>query len=121
MNPVAARHRNESLRRLGDTPLDVLVLGGGIVGSGIARDAAMRGLREASVEKRIVSEIDLTWRRRSSRLPFGVRPSGRPKPDCFFSGRTKVRTPNSAVRVFARVRDNLGTAAVQRRFFDRRK
>ncbi|MGI9428563.1 MAG: FAD-dependent oxidoreductase, partial [Bythopirellula sp.] len=32
-------------------PLDLLVIGGGIVGSGIARDAAMRGLRTALVEK----------------------------------------------------------------------
>ena len=32
-------------------PLDVLVIGGGIVGSGIARDAAMRGLRVGLVEQ----------------------------------------------------------------------
>jgi glycerol-3-phosphate dehydrogenase len=31
--------------------LDVLVIGGGIVGSGIARDAAMRGLRVGLVEQ----------------------------------------------------------------------
>src|SRR2546427_5764072 len=30
---------------------DVLVIGGGIVGAGIARDAAMRGMRVALVEK----------------------------------------------------------------------
>ena len=32
-------------------PLDVLVVGGGIVGSGIARDAALRGLRTGLVEQ----------------------------------------------------------------------
>jgi glycerol-3-phosphate dehydrogenase len=31
---------------------DVLVIGGGITGAGVARDAAMRGLRVALVEKR---------------------------------------------------------------------
>ena len=32
-------------------PLDVLVIGGGIVGAGVARDAAMRGLKTGLVEK----------------------------------------------------------------------
>jgi glycerol-3-phosphate dehydrogenase len=32
-------------------PLDLLVIGGGIVGAGVARDAAMRGLRTGLVEK----------------------------------------------------------------------
>lgn len=34
------------------SPLDLLVVGGGIVGAGVARDAAMRGLRVALVERR---------------------------------------------------------------------
>jgi glycerol-3-phosphate dehydrogenase len=34
-----------------DRPLDVLVIGGGIVGAGVARDAAMRGLRVGLVEQ----------------------------------------------------------------------
>lgn len=38
--------------RLGNEALDVLVLGGGITGAGIARDAAMRGLRVGLVEMR---------------------------------------------------------------------
>ncbi|HEX4348987.1 MAG TPA: glycerol-3-phosphate dehydrogenase/oxidase [Verrucomicrobiae bacterium] len=33
-------------------PLDLLVIGGGIVGAGVARDAAMRGLRVGLVEQR---------------------------------------------------------------------
>lgn len=32
-------------------PLDVLVIGGGIVGAGVARDAAMRGLRTGLIEQ----------------------------------------------------------------------
>ena len=36
---------------LAETQFDVLVIGGGIVGAGIARDAALRGLRTALVEQ----------------------------------------------------------------------
>jgi glycerol-3-phosphate dehydrogenase len=36
---------------LGDGPFDVAIIGGGIIGCGIARDAALRGLRVALVEK----------------------------------------------------------------------
>src|SRR5437016_3381154 len=35
------------LRGLADEQFDVLVIGGGIVGAGVARDAALRGLRGA--------------------------------------------------------------------------
>jgi glycerol-3-phosphate dehydrogenase len=40
-----------NLGRLRDEPFDVLVVGGGIVGAGVARDAACRGLRTALVER----------------------------------------------------------------------
>ena len=40
-----------SLRRLGDERFDVLVVGGGITGAGVALDAASRGLRTALVER----------------------------------------------------------------------
>ena len=43
--------RTESLRRLADDPFDVLVVGGGITGAGVALDAASRGLRTALVER----------------------------------------------------------------------
>src|SRR5260221_14705623 len=39
------------LATLSKSALDVLVIGGGIVGAGVARDAAMRGLRVGLVEK----------------------------------------------------------------------
>ncbi|PYO87228.1 MAG: glycerol-3-phosphate dehydrogenase [Gemmatimonadetes bacterium] len=34
-----------------ETPMDVLIIGGGITGAGIARDAALRGFRTALVDK----------------------------------------------------------------------
>jgi len=48
--------------------LDVLVVGGGIVGAGIARDAAMRGLRVALVEQH---DLAFGTSIRSSRLLHG--------------------------------------------------
>jgi glycerol-3-phosphate dehydrogenase len=49
-------------------PYDLVVVGGGIIGSGVARDAAMRGLRVALVEKK-----DYAWgtTARSTRLIHG--------------------------------------------------
>ncbi|MGA2304049.1 MAG: glycerol-3-phosphate dehydrogenase/oxidase [Acidimicrobiales bacterium] len=43
--------RQESLRRLADERFDVLVVGGGVTGAGVALDAASRGLKVALVEK----------------------------------------------------------------------
>ena len=43
--------RAPSLRRLADEQFDVLVVGGGITGAGVALDAASRGLRTALVER----------------------------------------------------------------------
>ncbi len=44
-------HRSDSLARLASEQFDVLVIGGGITGAGVALDAASRGLRTALVEK----------------------------------------------------------------------
>ncbi len=49
-------------------PVDLLVLGGGITGAGIARDAAMRGLRTALVDK---GDFGSGTSGRSSRLVHG--------------------------------------------------
>ncbi len=59
--------RQEMWDRLGK-PVDVLVVGGGVTGAGIARDAARRGLSTAVVEMR-----DLAWgtSSRSSKLVHG--------------------------------------------------
>jgi glycerol-3-phosphate dehydrogenase len=43
--------RAEALRRLADEHFDVLVVGGGITGVGVALDAATRGLKTALVER----------------------------------------------------------------------
>jgi glycerol-3-phosphate dehydrogenase len=43
--------RERSLRRLADEDFDVVVIGGGITGAGVALDAASRGLRTALVER----------------------------------------------------------------------
>jgi len=43
--------RATSLRRLAEEEFDILVIGGGITGAGVALDAASRGLRTALVER----------------------------------------------------------------------
>ena len=43
--------RSAARRRLADTHFDVLVIGGGVTGAGVALDAASRGLRTALVER----------------------------------------------------------------------
>jgi len=43
--------RRANIQRMGQVPLDIVVVGGGITGAGIARDAALRGLAVALVEK----------------------------------------------------------------------
>jgi glycerol-3-phosphate dehydrogenase len=43
--------RSDALRRLASERFDVLVIGGGITGAGVALDAASRGLRTALVER----------------------------------------------------------------------
>ncbi len=43
--------RQANIDKMGRGPLDIVVIGGGITGAGIARDAAMRGLTVALVEK----------------------------------------------------------------------
>ncbi|MFT4086659.1 MAG: glycerol-3-phosphate dehydrogenase [Gordonia sp. (in: high G+C Gram-positive bacteria)] len=47
-------HR-EAWRRLGDEQFDLIVIGGGVVGTGAALDAATRGLRVAMIEARDVA------------------------------------------------------------------
>lgn len=60
--------RAKSLRALSESPLDVLIIGGGIVGAGIARDAAMRGLKTGLVEQH---DFAFGTSSRSSRLLHG--------------------------------------------------
>ncbi|MGE5727506.1 MAG: glycerol-3-phosphate dehydrogenase [Gemmatimonas sp.] len=65
---VAPASRAEALSRLGAHSFDVLVIGGGITGAGVARDAAMRGLSVALVEG---SDFASGTSSRSSRLIHG--------------------------------------------------
>jgi glycerol-3-phosphate dehydrogenase len=51
-----------------DTPFDLIIIGGGINGAGIARDAAMRGLRVLLLEKGDLGSGTTSW---SSRLIHG--------------------------------------------------
>jgi glycerol-3-phosphate dehydrogenase len=51
MAPILSFERAAMLRRLADERFDVVIIGGGITGAGVALDAASRGLRTALVEK----------------------------------------------------------------------
>jgi glycerol-3-phosphate dehydrogenase len=64
--PLAARQA--ALDALAQAPFDVLVVGGGVTGAGVARDAAMRGLRTALVEQ---DDFASGTSSRSSRLVHG--------------------------------------------------
>src|SRR5438309_268225 len=68
MSSEALARRRASLEALASDPFDVLVVGGEINGAGIARDAAMRGLRTALVE---ASDIASGTSSRSSKLIHG--------------------------------------------------
>jgi len=60
--------RHENVDRLAQEEFDVLVIGGGITGVSVARDAAMRGFRTALVEK---GDFGVGTSSRSSRLIHG--------------------------------------------------
>ncbi len=49
---LSPEHRRESLRRMREEVFDIVVVGGGVVGTGTALDAASRGLSVALVEAR---------------------------------------------------------------------
>ncbi len=60
--------RDSTWARLEQSPLDVLVIGGGIVGASVARDAAMRGMRTGLIEQ---ADFASGTSGRSSRLLHG--------------------------------------------------
>ncbi|MBF6351304.1 MULTISPECIES: glycerol-3-phosphate dehydrogenase/oxidase [Nocardia] len=64
-----ARRRSRELTALGDDPtVDLLVIGGGVTGTGVALDAAARGLRTLLVEKHDLAHGTSRW---SSKLVHG--------------------------------------------------
>ena len=64
----SARTRSAAIDRMTDGPLDVLVVGGGATGCGVALDAAARGFRTALVER---DDFASGTSGRSSRLIHG--------------------------------------------------
>ena len=50
--PMDARQRAQDLARMRDEVFDIVVIGGGVTGAGVALDAATRGLSVALVEQR---------------------------------------------------------------------
>ncbi len=66
--PATAFSRERSLDRLASERFDVLVIGGGITGAGVALDAASRGLRTALLE---ASDFASGTSSRSSKLVHG--------------------------------------------------
>ena len=66
--PQPPAPRSERLLALSSSEFDLLVIGGGVTGSGIARDAALRGLRVALVER---EDFASGTSSRSSRLIHG--------------------------------------------------
>src|SRR5512137_2293995 len=68
MSSEALARRRASFEALAGEPFDLLVVGGGINGAGIARDAAMRGLRTAVVER---ADLASGTSSRSSKLIHG--------------------------------------------------
>ena len=68
MLPFSAQTRTANLTRMAEEQFDVLVIGGGITGTGIALDAASRGYSVALVEK---DDYASGTSGRSSRLVHG--------------------------------------------------
>ena len=66
--PAPLERRSSDLVRLADTTWDVLIVGGGVVGSGALLDAASRGLSAALIEQ---DDIAAGTSSRSSRLIHG--------------------------------------------------
>ncbi len=66
--PFNRQTRERRLEAASGTAYDVIVVGGGITGAGIARDAAMRGLKVALVEK---EDLAAGTSSRSSKLVHG--------------------------------------------------
>lgn len=68
MKDFSFKTRNENLKKLKTEKFDILIIGGGITGAGVARDAALRGLKVALVE---ANDYAFGTSSRSSKLIHG--------------------------------------------------
>lgn len=68
MQPMTAKRRGADLDAMARDGVDVLVIGGGITGAGIALDAALRGYRVGLVEKNDFASGTSSW---STKLVHG--------------------------------------------------
>src|SRR5579863_2548779 len=68
MQPMTAERRGADLDALARDGVDVLVIGGGITGAGIALDAALRGYRVGLVERDDFASGTSSW---STKLVHG--------------------------------------------------
>ncbi|WP_431234350.1 glycerol-3-phosphate dehydrogenase/oxidase [Mycolicibacterium psychrotolerans] len=66
--PLSPLNRETALADMSETPVDILIIGGGVVGAGAALDAATRGLRTGLVEARDLASGTSS---RSSKLIHG--------------------------------------------------
>ena len=66
--PFSQATRASALAAMSNEPVDLLVVGGGITGAGIARDAALRGIRTALVDR---GDFGAATSSHSSRLIHG--------------------------------------------------
>ena len=67
-SPAAVATRQAALATLAAEPFDMLIVGGGITGAGVAREAALAGFRTALVER---DDFASGTSSRSSRLVHG--------------------------------------------------
>jgi glycerol-3-phosphate dehydrogenase len=68
MKNFSSQTRSENITKLQNEEFDVLIIGGGITGAGVARDAAQRGMRVALVE---ANDFAYGTSSRSSKLVHG--------------------------------------------------
>ncbi len=68
MKPLSIIERQENINKMSTTEYDLLIIGGGIVGAGVAREAALRGMSVALVEMQDFSQGTSS---RSSKLIHG--------------------------------------------------
>lgn len=68
MQEFSFRTRKSNIKKIKNNRFDLVVIGGGITGAGVARDAAMRGLKVALVEAR---DFAIGTSSRSSKLVHG--------------------------------------------------